>query len=166
MRNTNDNLIECAGFLESSCGDGPGIRSVLFFQGCSLNCTNCHNACIKVHGKGTLMEIEKIVKYIDKKCKNKKITISGGDPLEQVESLVKLLSILREKDYDICVYPGRELNQVPKKVINLVDYLKTGMFVEKLRDNNLQYVGSSNQRMYKVENGILKEINLLVQEVA
>ena len=100
--------IECAGWLESSCDDGPGVRSVLFLQGCSKDCQGCHNSGIKEHGKGTKLEIDKLMDFIESKCCNRKITISGGEPLEQMESLSVLLEKLKEEGYNICVYTGCE----------------------------------------------------------
>lgn len=154
-------MIECAGFIESSCDDGPGVRSVLFLQGCSKNCYKCHNANIKEHGKGKTMSICDLVSFIDSKCCNKKITISGGEPLEQLESLCILVKILKEKGYNICIYTGWDLGNIPQQIFLFIDYIKTGSFVDKLRNTNIQYVGSSNQHMYEVNGGVLKEMCLI-----
>ena len=154
--------IECAGFLQNSCDDGPGIRSVLFLQGCSKNCKECHNSTIKEHGKGTVMEIDKLITYLDHNCCNKKITISGGEPLEQLESLMTLVESLKAKGYDICVYTGWELEKIPKGLLKLLNYIKTGEFVTSLKNPNIQYVGSSNQKMFLIDNGIMNELRLSV----
>lgn len=156
------NTIECAGFLENSCDDGPGIRSVLFLQGCSKNCEGCHNVAIKEHGKGVMIEIEQLIGYIDKKCCNKKITISGGEPLEQLESLVTLVECLKSKGYNICVYTGWELEKVPKRLLKFLNYIKTGEFVNNLKNPNMQFVGSLNQRMYFIDKGTTNEISLSI----
>lgn len=153
--------IECAGWLESSCDDGPGVRSVLFLQGCSKDCQGCHNSGIKEHGKGTKLEIDKLMDFIESKCCNRKITISGGEPLEQMESLSVLLEKLKEEGYNICVYTGWELEKVPDKVLGLVDYIKTGGFVSGLRSSYIQYVGSINQHMFSVDKGNIRELSLL-----
>ena len=153
--------IECAGFIEESCDDGPGFRSVLFLQGCGKNCPKCHNAGIKEHGAGTLIELSKLVEYIDEKCCNKKITISGGEPLEQKDSLFLLIRLLKERDYNVCVYTGWEYERIPEELWNLADYIKTGGFESELRNENIQYVGSSNQRMYKIVRGVIEEMDLL-----
>ena len=162
MEVTNMNMIECAGWIDNSCDDGPGVRSVLFLQGCRKNCPGCHNRDIQEHGKGTMLEISKLMSLIDKKCCNKRITISGGEPLEQMASLLILLRKLKKKGYEICVYTGWELKQIPKSIIEKIDYLKTGGFVSDLRNPNIQYVGSSNQRMFLVKNGQVNELNLTV----
>lgn len=154
--------IECAGWIDSSCDDGPGVRSVLFLQGCRKNCKGCHNHQIQEHGKGTMINIENLIDFIDKRCCNKRITISGGEPLEQFDSLVLLVDRLKNKGYEVCVYTGWELLSVPKSLLEKIDYIKTGGFVNDFRDSNIQYVGSSNQHMFSVENGSIVELNLVV----
>lgn len=155
-------VIEWAGFKNSSCDDGPGMRSVLFLQGCSKNCEGCHNSKIKEHGKGISTEVETLLQRIDAHCCNKKITISGGEPLEQEQSLLVLLRRLKEKGYNTCIYTGWELEKVPKKILDYADYIKTGSFDKALINPAISYVGSANQHMYKIENGYLTEMNLII----
>lgn len=154
--------IECAGWYGDSCDDGPGVRSVLFLQGCSKNCKGCHNAGIREHGKGTMVPIEELVAFIESQCRNKKITISGGEPLEQADGLEILIRSLKGKGYNVCVYTGWEIERVPERILRLVDYIKTGGFVTDLRNPNIQYVGSSNQHMFSVDNGSIEELDLAV----
>ena len=156
------NTIECAGWHENSCDDGPGIRSVLFLQGCSKNCKECHNAGIKEHGEGTMVSIDKLLMFIESHCCNKTITISGGEPLEQMDSLEILIRNLKAKDYNICVYTGWEIESVPKNILEFVDYIKTGSFINDLKNPEIQYVGSSNQHMFSIYNDNIKELDLVV----
>lgn len=156
------NTIECAGWHESSCDDGPGMRSVLFLQGCNKNCKECHNAGIKEHGKGTMVSIDELVMFIESQCCNKKITISGGEPLEQMDSLEILIRKLKVKGYNVCVYTGWEIESVPRSILKLVDYIKTGSFVSDLKNPEIQYVGSSNQHMFSINNDNIKELDLAV----
>lgn len=154
--------IECAGWYDDSCDDGPGVRSVLFLQGCSKNCKGCHNAGIREHGKGTMVPIEELVAFIELRCRNKKITVSGGEPLEQADGLEILIRRLKRKGYNVCVYTGWEIERVPERILRLVDYIKTGGFVMDLRNTNIQYVGSSNQHMFSVDNGSIEELDLAI----
>lgn len=154
--------LECAGWIESSCDDGPGIRSVLFLQGCRKNCKGCHNKGIREHGKGTMVNIEELIGFINKNCCNRKLTISGGEPLEQIEALEILLRKLRGNNYDICLYTGWELKDVPDKILGLVNYVKTGGFVSELKDSNIQYVGSANQKMFRVKEKSIQQLKLAI----
>ena len=159
--------IECSGWKSSSCDDGPGIRSVLFLQGCSKNCPGCQNAVTHTRGKGSASSILELFSFIEKNCRNKKITISGGEPLEQLDALMKLLKELGRNDYDICVYTGWEFKSVPKEILESVRYIKCGSFVSALRDSELMYVGSQNQKMYCNEgNGVFTEMPLLARRIA
>ena len=139
--------IECAGFRQESCDDGPGIRSVLFLQGCGKNCPGCQNKQQQVHGDGIWWDIEELVKFITAQCKNKKITISGGEPLEQKEALCVLGNILKMNGFNICVYTGWEWTQIPEEVFQFADFIKAGPYIEKLKQENLRFVGSKNQVM-------------------
>ena len=94
------------------------------------------------------MSIDEIISCVESRCHNKRITISGGEPLEQWEALEKLLISLKEKGFDICLYTGWDFRQIPEKVFKLVDYIKTGNFVMEKRNVDIHYVGSENQKMY------------------
>lgn len=156
-----DIKLECAGFIEASCDDGPGIRTVLFLQGCSKNCKSCHNAKINKRGQGTFLTISVLMELLKQKCCNKKITISGGEPLEQYDSLIPFLYELKSQGYNICLYTGWELHEVPIEIFNLVNYLKTGNFKKELKHFNLQYVGSSNQHLYRIQDSKVQEMDVM-----
>lgn len=144
--------LEIAGWKKSSCDDGPGIRSVLFLQGCSMNCPGCHNKDIQKKGEGLLMDIEEVISSIVNRCHNKRLTISGGEPLEQWDALEELLVYLKKMEFDVCLYTGWNYEDIPKSVFDLVNYVKTGSFVLEKRDSDIHYVGSSNQQMYSLSN--------------
>lgn len=155
--------LELAGWKKTSCDDGPGIRSVLFLQGCRMNCPGCHNKEAQKKGEGVLMDVDEVAELVVQKCHNKRITISGGEPLEQWDALRDLLDILNSKGFDICVYTGWSMDRIPKDVFLLADYIKTGSFITNMRSDNIHYVGSSNQQMYYKEvSGSWKKLDLRI----
>ncbi len=159
--------VECAGWKRSSSDDGPGIRSVLFFQGCSMNCPGCQNASTHHKGHGVTFPLKEIIAHVEAECRNKKLTISGGEPLEQQEALIAILDILKTKGYNICVYTGWSLQRVPMAVRSRVDYLKCGGFDRSRMDSSLMYVGSCNQQMYRNRgDGKLELMDLTDKECA
>lgn len=155
--------LEIAGWKKMSCDDGPGIRSVLFLQGCSMNCAGCHNKIAQKKGKGELRDVAEIADSIIHQCHNKRLTISGGEPLEQWEALKELILILSNRDFDICIYTGWNKDKIPDEVFQMVNYVKMGNFVADLKSDNIHYVGSSNQRMFKRKaSGEWIELNLQI----
>ena len=145
--------IEFAKIVRTSCDDGPGIRSVLFLQGCSKGCPECHNAAISRKGEGNLVPVEELADMVTKQCKNRKLTISGGEPLEQLPALLALLKELKKREFDLCLYTGWNLEQVPIEVLVLLDHVKVGGFRKDLSHEPLRFVGSSNQQMYQLKDG-------------
>lgn len=153
--------LEIAGWKKTSCDDGPGVRSVLFLQGCSMNCAGCHNKSAQKKGDGELEDVAEIADSIIQKCHNKRLTISGGEPLEQWEALKELIAMLADRDFDICIYTGWNKDKVPDEVFQMVNYVKTGSFAAGLKSDKIHYVGSENQRMFKRElSGEWTELNL------
>ncbi|AND85366.1 4Fe-4S cluster-binding domain-containing protein [Clostridium tyrobutyricum] len=149
----NNNLLKVAGIIETSVNDGPGIRTVLFFQGCSINCKYCHNESIWNTEQSKNYTIKNLFLFINKKCINKKLTLSGGEPLDQYSNLIEFIKLIYKHNYDICLYTGYELDKVPQDILKYLTYLKTGPFIEKLKDSTLPFIGSKNQNFYKVIKG-------------
>lgn len=141
--------IECAGIIQCSVDDGPGVRTVLFLQGCNRGCKGCQNVEIQKHGEGILYDTVNLIKNIDKVCFNKKITISGGEPMEQSDALCELIEKLKKEGYNICLFTSWSYDQIPREILSNLDYIKTGEYISSLRDEKLRFVGSKNQKMYK-----------------
>lgn len=81
--------------------DGPGIRFVLFLQGCPLRCLYCHNPDTWGYQDGKDMSVDEVVEQILKYktyIKNGGVTISGGEPLVQIDFVIELLKALKQHD--------------------------------------------------------------------
>ena len=128
--------------------DGPGYRTVLFLQGCDLQCIGCQNKSTWDLTKGIKKDVKVLAQELREKCFNKELTISGGEPLMQTGALRELLEEL--KDFDLCLYTGHELNEVPQSILTYLKYIKVGRFVQELRTTTKPFVGSSNQRFMEV----------------
>lgn len=88
--------------------DGPGIRIVVFFQGCKLRCLYCHNPDTWNENDGTEYTAEELVKKIERfkgyfSSSGGGITFSGGDPLRQPEFLLEVLKKCKEKEIHTCL---------------------------------------------------------------
>ena len=131
--------------------DGPGIRTVLFMQGCNIHCKGCQNKSTWDINKGKEVSIDDLVNELKQKVFNKKITISGGEPLLQKDELVKLIDRLAEEGFDIALYTGHAKDEVPSEIISKLKYLKTGNFIQELKTTIKPVVGSENQIFEEVK---------------
>ncbi len=128
--------------------DGYGYRTVLFLQGCDLRCKGCQNKSTRNINKGELIDSHELALTLRKQCMNKKLTISGGEPLLQTDSLLALLEEL--KDFDLCLYTGHQIEEVPKEILKYLKYIKVGPFIEELKTTTKPFVGSKNQEFMEV----------------
>ena len=88
--------------------DGPGIRVVVFFQGCKLRCTYCHNPDTWNENTGTEYTVEEVVSKIKKfksyfQTSGGGVTFSGGDPLRQPEFLLEVLKACKAEGIHTCL---------------------------------------------------------------
>lgn len=159
--------IGLSGIINDSVVDGPGIRIVFFFQGCNHYCEGCHNPdSWNVPTNDQLVTIDRIllesVVHIGPNSLITGFTISGGEPFDQPEGLLllcrKLKTLFPEKT--IWVYTGykyEELNITndTDNIGSIIDIIVDGEFKNKLLDLDLQFRGSSNQRIIDVKRSVL-----------
>ena len=137
----------------NTAADGPGLRTSVYLAGCSHHCPGCHNPQSWDINNGTMVEVDNLVREIES-YGNKKVTITGGDPYYQPEALILLLAKLKVKDYNIWVYTGyryedlRVSSDSKGYSLRFIDGLVDGPFIQELRDTNLRFRGSSNQKIY------------------
>ncbi len=150
--------LQVAGFLEHSTVNGEGFRSVLFLSGCPHHCPLCHNSEMQNSNYGEQVDYDAILKRIEKVLPLiDGLTLSGGEPFMQVQALIPFLEYIRSKWHlSVWCYTGYTYedicqNPLHKELLKFIDVLIDGPFVASLKDVNLKYRGSSNQRILKID---------------
>jgi len=130
----------------------------IYLAGCARNphCKGCFNEESWDFNKGEIID-ENIIKDIKEKINDfpnliNNIAILGGEPLDQdLDSLINLLSQLRNINKPIWLYTSYELNEISEEIKRYCDYIKTGRYIQKLKtEDNIQEgikLASSNQRL-------------------
>lgn len=153
------NSIRLAQIIPESIVDGPGIRYVLFSQGCKHNCKGCFNQQTHSFEGGKLYNINDIITEIKKNPLLRGVTFSGGDPFEQAEKFSKLAKELHILGLDIWSYTGYTFEHLISNVdksnswhdlLTNIDVLVDGRFEEDKKNILLKFRGSSNQRIINV----------------
>lgn len=129
---------------------GPGERLLIFFQGCSIHCKGCVNKHIWPFKTGKNINSDDIVAILKKhpKCG---VTLHGGEPLDQAETLIDLVKKIKKNKRTIILFTGylkKELNRTQRRIWDLSDLVKSGPFVKEKLNYYLQFRGSTNQRIY------------------
>ena len=125
--------------------DGPGIRSLLFCQGCDIHCPGCQNPSSWDPDAGIEKEVAELAKEIVSSSDNKKVTITGGEPLLQKEAVAELIRLLDESGMDIALYTGHDKEDVPAGILYHIKYLKYGPYKKELHTSTTPFLGSTNQ---------------------
>lgn len=132
--------------------DGPGLRTSIYLAGCTHRCPGCHNPTSWDFHAGTPYDVDELADIVIAHEFN--VTLSGGDPLQtpNPEALIQLLKRLKAAGLNIWAYTGyclEEADKIPhiKPILELIDTLVDGPFIEELRDPSLPFRGSSNQRI-------------------
>jgi anaerobic ribonucleoside-triphosphate reductase activating protein len=151
MENEKSNIQMASLDVSGSICDGPGIRTVVYFQGCNRYCVGCQNPQTWDFKGGQSVSIPDLVKTIITGSRTQRVTISGGEPLEQKEALTTLVILLKEQNFDIALYTGYLEVDVPVDILMHIDFLKTGEYRQDLRTSTTAYVGSTNQIFRKLQ---------------
>lgn len=142
--------------------NGPGVRVSIFMQGCSFNCKNCFNPETHDFNSGKDFD-DNIINRILELCSNENIeglSILGGEPMhpKNIEGTTKLARIFKEKfpNKTLWAWSGflfdRDLKG--KEVLEYLDVLVDGQYVDERSNPKLKWKGSDNQRVIDVQRSL------------
>lgn len=155
MAEMQENLLRISGIMRESIVDGPGIRYVVFTQGCPHRCGGCHNPQTHDFEGGSLINIKTIAQDINNAHLLDGVTFSGGEPLCQAAPLAELAEMVKNRGLDLMIYSGYSYEEIldiaetdagVRRLMELADKLVDGRFVIAERDLTLTFRGSRNQR--------------------
>lgn len=132
-------------WANKSLCDGPGIRSLLFCQGCDIHCPGCQNPSSWNPNAGIERDTAELAQEIVSSSDNGRITITGGEPLLQKEAIAELVQLLDEAGMDIALYTGHSKEDVPTDILHHLKYLKYGPYKKEFHTSTTPFVGSTNQ---------------------
>ncbi|NME82420.1 pyruvate formate-lyase-activating protein [Clostridium sp. SM-530-WT-3G] len=145
--------------------DGPGIRVVVFFQGCALRCKYCHNPDTWAQSGGEEYTPEELVKKLERfksyfSTSGGGVTFSGGEPLRQPEFLLEVLKLCKEKGIHTCIdtagYGFGEYDEILKYtdlvLFDIKHYTKEGYKNVTLReiDESLNFIEAMKRNNTKM----------------
>lgn len=170
-------MIRINGFIHSSVIDGVGNRLVYLVQGCSKKCLGCFNQECLDFNQGHSRSIDEIFYLINRQATQtwySGFTLSGGEPFCQPLECAILAEEAHNCGWDVWTYSGytyeelielAETDENVDRLLKATDVLVDGPFIEELKDDNLKYRGSSNERIIALENGRWKELLNYDEEV-
>lgn len=154
--------LRISGIEPESIVDGPGLRYVIFTQGCPHGCPGCHNPQTHDFGGGRPADIPGMLREIGEDPLLQGVTFSGGEPFCQPEPLCGIAEAVKGMGKDVVAYSGYTLEQLQEmgktdrwvaRLLELCDILIDGPYLEAQRDLTLLYRGSANQRVIRMDHG-------------
>lgn len=155
-------MISILDIVEDTVVDGPGFRTAIYAAGCPHQCPGCHNPNSWDKENGRWVDTGEILQKI-LSDEFADVTFSGGDPMFQPEGFTELaVSIKRHSQKNIWCYTGYTFEQLlrnprQRQLLEYIDVLVDGRFIEELKDENLYFRGSRNQRLIDVPASLQKQ---------
>ena len=139
--------------VDGTSVDGSGLRTTIYFAGCNHHCPGCHNPHTWNFDAGIEMSRQEI---IDRIVENDfDVTFSGGDPMYQSSDILPLARQIKSLGKRIWCYTGFLFEEIlssteMSSLLPYIDVVVDGQFIESLKDTDLIFRGSSNQRIIDV----------------
>lgn len=162
--------IRLYGIVNDSIVDGPGLRYVVFTQGCFHHCLGCHNPHSHGINGGYDKDIYQLIEDIDNNPLLDGVTISGGEPFLQPIPLIEFVKEVKKRQLHVMIYSGYTCEEIlsmgsnEKELLLMCDTLVDGRFENSLKSLTLRYKGSSNQRIIDITTS-LQENKVVLQKV-
>ena len=163
-------MIRVLSIIEDTMVDGPGFRTSIYCAGCRHKCPGCHNPQSWDFSGGREMSTEELMRIIvaDPYAN---VTFSGGDPMYQAAGFAELARAIRRRtNKDIWCFTGFRFEDLiqhdQRELLEQLDVLVDGPYVASLRDPDLLFRGSSNQRIIDVQASLFASEVVLWQQNA
>lgn len=148
-------MIYLHNIIENTRVEGPGLRTAIWTQGCSIRCKGC---MIPATWEFSTQQAYRIEDLADRIISNKKIeglTILGGEPFDQAEAVYTLIEKIKAKsDLSIMLFTGYTSEYLEKnnlffsQIKPMLDIFIEGPYVEAQTDFSREWVGSTNQKIH------------------
>jgi len=148
-----DPVLRVHAFERHSRANGPGVRAVVWVQGCTLGCPGCFNPDTHDAGGGGDIPVSELVdRVLAEAAVVEGITVSGGEPFEQPAALAALLSGGRAAGLSVLVFSGFTVEEIRARpggddLLALIDVLIDGRYLAGQRHGR-GLRGSANQRIH------------------
>jgi anaerobic ribonucleoside-triphosphate reductase activating protein len=148
--------VKIAGVERCSVVDGPGLRTVVFAQGCPRSCPGCHNPASLDPEGGSWRELDELVSDVCSERGIQGVTFSGGEPFMQAQAFAELARRFKDKGLSIVTFSGytyeelKDMSAADEAVAALLhatDILIDGPYRQEERNLSLAFRGSGNQRI-------------------
>ncbi|MDR1707457.1 MAG: anaerobic ribonucleoside-triphosphate reductase activating protein [Prevotella sp.] len=149
--------------------DGPGFRTSIYAAGCIHECSGCHNPHSWNMANGRSYSVDELLGII-KEDEFSNVTFTGGDPFMQVDGFTELARRIRkETSKKIWCYTGFTYEQILRsnklvQMLPFIDVLVDGKYIDSLRNTDLQFRGSSNQRIIDMQKSLSGDRVILRRE--
>lgn len=151
-----------SGITYESLVDGPGIRVVIFVQGCDLGCPECHNPDSHSRTGGREHTVREVMRKMKKAGPARKmvrgVTLSGGEPFLQAGDCAQIAFEAKRIGWDVTTFTGFTYEELKKReapeihaLLDHTDFLIDGPYIHEERDLDLKFRGSANQRIIDME---------------
>ena len=163
-----------APITKDSIVDGPGIRAVIWTQGCPHRCKGCHNPQTHSFDAGIEADVNDIIAQISRLKLHKGITFSGGEPLEQAAACSEIAKRVKEMGMNTWLYTGYIFEDILSEcqatrpewgeLIKYIDVMVDGPFIEQMKNLLLKFRGSENQRVIDVQKSLIEGKIILIED--
>jgi anaerobic ribonucleoside-triphosphate reductase activating protein len=154
-------VLRIGGIEPESIVDGPGFRYTVFVQGCCFRCPGCHNAQLQTFAGGREMALDDMLRDIQENPLLDGLTLSGGEPFTQAAACAALAEAVRSRGLSVITFTGCRWEDLRssgradwQRLVEASDIIVDGPFIQALRDPELRFRGSSNQRLIDVRRSL------------
>ena len=153
-----------AGSIHDSIVDGPGLRYVIYTQGCCLHCEGCHNPKTWDPNGGIEVPVTDMIKDFLSNPLTDGLTLSGGEPFEQAADCAIIAAAAHDKGLNVWVFSGMTYEEIIDtadknsdimELLKKTDVLVDGRFILAERTLSQKWCGSKNQRVIDVQKSLI-----------